>query len=165
MKAIQDYVHFLQEISQYFGLTIRSEHEFIHEFFEEKIPVFKIALLPDKKSSQTVIAFHVDIDPATAVQWWEQLRAIYPPLKVTANYITDHQGNTCVGETAEVLKRYLLEQEIISAYIESDMDDDAVLNKKPHLELLDNKIKDLTSQETALEAFHNLRKRTDDQCH
>ena len=93
-----------------------------------------------------------------------RLKHICPEIHLTSCYLRDHTGATCVGEDAEVLKMYMIEQEILSAWIKSNKDEEEAI-KLPEIIYPAAKPKVYTTIDAALKAFVTLTKKKEDKCH
>lgn len=114
--AYESYLTFLKYVSEAYKVTMAVEHKCIHEFSEGPIPLFKIIFGHDEKDAKNKIfvSFHIDISSVDAILWWNRFKTHYYDVKLMESYMKDDRGETFVGQTAEIIHRYKLEQEILS---------------------------------------------------
>lgn len=162
------YVAIVDRLKREYGLeTYDAEHEFIREFYEGPIPVFKLIMTApgeDGTPSVMLISFHIELDATAAIQWFLRVRSLDPHLHIAACYLKDAEGTSYVGEDAEILKMYMIEQDVIAAFIASDKDAADVLGQKlPGLE--PSPLKQFATYREALREFSKMQKRKGDISH
>lgn len=152
----------LNQMRNLYGLTSDQEHEAIHEFFEGPLPVFKLILVnSDEGPGFTMVSFHIEVQAAEAIQWYVRIRNLEPGLRVTACYLRDSAGTSYVGEDAQVLKLYMVEQDILSNYIQGTKDAEEIVNPKVAI-AKPSPLKTYSDYKTAINQFHRLTKKDGD---
>lgn len=127
------YLDVIKKLNETYGTTVEVEHQFIHEFFEGPHAIFKLILNDTPEHPGILlVSFHLDLPSPAAIQWFLRIRQLDPTLFMTGCYLKDAQGNSHVGDDADILKMYMLEQEVISAWIQSNKDEEEAL-KAPQL--------------------------------
>lgn len=126
-----DVWHFKQyvdDIAQRYGLGAHPEHDQIYEFYEaEEVPLFKLIFGPSDKSDNqnvVIVTFILGLDPVDAIQWFLRVRNVIPEVRLQASYFKDDNGETFLGEHAEIIKMYKDEQKVLSDYINSKQDEE-----------------------------------------
>lgn len=154
------YKEIVARINQLYGTTCDEEHEYINEFYEGPIPTFKLILSQDDpdRVGVMIISFHIEVEAAVAIQWFLRVRQLEPNLHITACYLRDADGVSYVGEDAHILRAYMIEQDILGAYIASDKGPEDVVNKKVQ-SIKPSPIKAYSDYRTALVAFQKLDKK------
>lgn len=161
------YEAILERLQKEYGLRIdRTEHTFITEFYEGPLPVFKLIMTSEDESQPAVliISFHLELGSPEAVQWFLRIRGLDPNLHISACYLKDAEGVSYVGEDAEILRMYMMEQDIISAWSQSDKDAADVLNQKLPT-LPPSPVKTYADYRKALIDFHKMKKSKGDVSH
>lgn len=155
------YTEILNQMRILYGLTSDQEHEAIHEFFEGPLPVFKLILVTsDEGPGFTMVSFHIEVQAAEAIQWFLRIRGLEPNLRVGPCYLRDTAGTTYVGEDAQVLKLYMVEQDILSNYIQGTKDAEEIVNKE--LATKPSPLKTYSDYKIAINQFHKLTKKDGD---
>lgn len=157
------YSEILKQVRNLYGLTSEIEHEYIHEFFEGPLPVFKLILVAanDDGPGFTMVSFHIEIEAAVAINWFMRIRALDPNLRVTACYLRDTTGESYVGDDAHVLKLYMIEQDIVSTFIQGTKDPEEIVNQKINL-VKPSPIKTYSDYKVAINQFKKLVKQEGD---
>jgi len=126
------YSEVVKQVKNLYGLASESEHEFIHEFFEGLLPMFKLILVApnDEGPGFVMVSFHIEVEAAVAIQWFSRIRTLDPNLRVTACYLRDSNGTSYVGDDAHVLRLYMVEQDLMSTFIQGNKDPEEIINKK-----------------------------------
>jgi hypothetical protein len=159
------YLGIIKQINETFGTTVEVEHSYIHEFLEGQNPIFKLILSAGDGTTPPVIiiSFHLETPTVDAIQWFLRVRQLDPTLHMTQCYIKDTQGNNYVGEDAEIFKMYAIEQQVITAYLNSNKDDEEILEaaQTPPVEP-PKATKTFATEKAALNEFNRVsRKKTD----
>jgi len=155
------YTDLIQEVCSLYAVTAEVEHEKVMEFFEGDIPLFKLILAQvneiDEKP-QIILSFHLETNSVYAIQWFLRLQDLCPDLKITHCYVKDASGATHVGEDAEIVNMYRIEQEVISAWIrENEQTDEENFENKLTTETAP--VEDVyTDRRKALLNFNKIRK-------
>lgn len=128
METYDNYITYVDEVADKYSLAVIQEHEQIHEFLEgENIPLFKLVYGPTNLTNNenvVVATFHLDLDPVDAIQWYSRLYTIIPNLRLQSSYYKDDRGETFIGEHAENVRHYKLEQKVITEWMESKRNDE-----------------------------------------
>ena len=128
------YEAILERLQREFGLKIdRSEHASITEFYEGPLPLFKLIMAQNEEAPETyslLVSFQIQLDIPTAIKWFANVRKLDPNTMIAPCYIKDAEGTSHVGEDAEIILMYMVEQDVISAFIASEKDAEEVLNAK-----------------------------------
>lgn len=157
------YSEIVKQVKTIYGLTSEAEHECIHEFFEGPLPVLKLILVAanDDGPGFLMVSFHIEIEAAEAIQWFIRIRSLDPNLRVTACYLKDSHGVSYVGDDAHVLRLYMIEQDIVSTFIQGNKDPEEIINQKVS-ELKPAPLKTYLDYRTALKHFTQLVKKDGD---
>lgn len=157
------YSEILTQVRNLYGLTSEPEHSCIHEFFEGPLPVFKLILVApnDDGPGFTMVSFHIEIEAAVAINWFVRIRTLDPNLRVTACYLRDSNGDSYVGDDAHVLKLYMVEQDIISSFIQGNKDPEDIVNQRV-IQAKPSPIKTYSDYRTAINQFKKLVKQEGD---
>lgn len=160
----QGYLEIIKKINELYGTTVDAEHEYIHEFYEGQLPLFKLLMSNTNEVQPPVliVSFHLELPTTEAIQWFLRIRQLDSSLHMTGCYLKDAEGNSHVGEDAEILRMYIIEQEVISAWIASNKDEKEVL-KKPQVTLKPTPT--FTSVQAAVAEFNRMGKKKSDQFH
>lgn len=158
----ENFILLINSLSDAYGIKPVVEHEFVYEFFEGGIPLFKLILsqLEDQSKSSIIASFHIELETTAAIQWFLRLRQLNPELLITGSYMKDAQGVTYVGEDAAILRIYMIEQEVISNWVSTeDSEEPPVVTKKP------NPTKSFGDYASALKEFQKMHKKKGDISH
>lgn len=161
------YEAILERLVKDFGLKLdRTEHPAITEFWEGPIPVFKLIMSTQEEGQPSVmlVSFHIELDSPSAIQWFARIRQLDPNLYVTGCYLKDEGGTSHVGEDADILRLYMIEQDIISAWMASDKDAADVLNQKLPC-VPPSPLKTFSDYRKALVEFQKMNKKKGDVSH
>ena len=149
-----------------FGLRQEEEHPAVREFYEGSIPIFKLILAEQDVDAPYVmlVSFHIEVESTSAIQWFARIRHYEPELRIARVYLKDADGASHVGDDAQILRMYMLEQDVISAYIASDKDASEVAGQqiptpKP------SPLKPITSYRHAVLEFQRMTKKKGDVSH
>jgi len=155
------YEAILERLQKDYQLTVdRSEHNSITEFFEGPLPLFKLIMTTPEGETPSVliVSFHIELDTSSAIQWFLRIRQLDPNLYISECYLKDAEGGSYVGEDAEILKMYMMEQDIIAAWTASDTDiSDFAQQELPTIP--PSPLKAFSSYKAALREFNKLQKR------
>ncbi len=160
------YTAILERLKTLYGLSSETEHEFIHEMYEGPLPIFKLLMTApsDSEPSILLVSFHLELDSPSAIQWYLRLRSLDPNVSITACYLKDADNTSYVGEDAEILRMYMIEQDVIAAYIASDVDAADVLNRElPTVK--PSPLKTYATYRAAIVDFHKRQKSKEDISH
>lgn len=161
------YEAILERLQNDFQLTVdRTEHAAITEFLEGPLPLFKLLMTTPEPDTPAllIVSFHIELDSPAAIQWWARIRHLDPNLHISACYLKDAEGVSYVGEDAEIMKMYMIEQDVISSWIASDKDAADVLNQKLP-SMVPSPIKSFHNYRKALTEFHRMKKSKGDVSH
>lgn len=161
----EQYLEIIKKINDTYGTTAEVEHRFIHEFFEGSIPVFKLILSKTDEAVPgiMIVSFHLDTAITTAIQWFVRLRQLDVHLHITGSYIKNGNGETYVGEEAELFKMYSMEQAIIAAWNRVSKPES---NSTRSLSITSNLVKRITTAaDAAIAEFEKNAKNKDDTFH
>lgn len=157
------YAEILNQVKNLYGVRPEQEHEFIHEFFEGPLPLFKLILVDGDINGPgyVMVSFHIEIEAAEAIQWFARIRALEPNLRVTACYLRDSNGMSYVGEDAHILRLYMIEQDIISSYIQGNKDPEEIVNARATV-VKPSPLKTYSDYKLAINEFNKLQKKEGD---
>lgn len=157
------YSEILRQVRNLYGVSSEPEHDCIHEFFEGPLPLFKLILVAanDDGPGFTMVSFHIEIEAAVAINWFLRIRALDPNLRVTACYLKDTNGESYVGDDAHVLKLYMIEQDIVSTFIQGTKDPEEIVNQKV-VPVKPSPIKTYSDYRVAITQFKKLTKQEGD---
>lgn len=160
------YMELIKKLNELYGTVVFVEHSFIHEFYEGDIPLFKLILSSSDETQPPIliISYHVELPSPAAIQWFLRIQQIDPNLHITGCYLKDAQGISHVGEDAEILRMYVIEQEVISAWIKSDQEEKEML-EKPNLNPPTPPSPVFVDIDTATTEFNKMSKKKDDTFH
>jgi hypothetical protein len=118
------YAAIAEQLVTEFGLRVEEEHPAVREFYEGPVPIFKLILAEEDIDAPPVmlVSFHIELESTYAVQWFAKIRHYDHELRIARVYLKDADGASHVGDDAQILRMYMLEQDVISAYIASDKD-------------------------------------------
>lgn len=158
------YTDVVNQITNLYGVTAVQEHEFITEFCEGPLPIFKlISVTQDDGTNFLMLSFHIEVEAVIAIQWFVRVRALDPDVRVTACYLRDASGVSHVGEDAHILRLYMIEQDIMSSFIQSDKDPHDVVNESAKvLSTKPSPVKTYADYRNAIDAFNKLEKKKGD---
>lgn len=159
------YEAIVARLQKEFSLTAdRSEHPAITEFFEGPLPLFKLIIAQDEDLTTSLyVSYQIQLDIPSSIQWFMRLRNLDPNIVVAPSYIKDSEGNSYVGEDAEIILMYMVEQDVITAFVQSDKDAEDIVNKKALPQA--SPVKVYSNYKKALTEFKNLRKGKQDVSH
>lgn len=126
------YEAILERLQTQYGLRIdRSEHPSITEFWEGPLPLFKLIMAQNDGTDvmSLLMSFQIQLDIPTAIQWFAKVRQLDPNTMIAPCYIKDADGTSHVGEDAEIVLMYMVEQDIIAAFMQSERDPEDVLSQ------------------------------------
>lgn len=156
------YSEILKQVRNLYGLTSDQEHIYVHEFFEGPLPLFKLILVngSDEGPGYTMISYHIEVEAAEAVQWFLRVRNLEPNLRLGPCYLRDQNGMSYVGDDAHVLRLYMIEQDILSNYIQGTKDAEEIINSKATPK--PSPLKTYADYKIALKQFNKLTKKEGD---
>lgn len=160
------YEAILERLQNEYGIKVdRTEHVGIAEFYEGPLPLFKLILAQNEgtETYSALVSFQIQLDIPTAVQWWVRLRNLDPNLMVAASYIKDAEGTSYVGDDAEIALMYMIEQDVISSWMQSEKDAEEVLNQK--ISHAPSPARVYTNYRKALQEFNKMKKNKGDVSH
>lgn len=163
----QTYKDVIKGLTEHYGLNALKEHKFIYEFFEaEEVPLFKL-IYGFKESEQKnilIATFHIDLNPADAIQWFLRIEHLHPKIRLQECYIKDDRGETFLGTQAEALRQYKLEQEALYNWTSDKEEAEKYVKARV---LGRNRIKNQSFIEDtdAMIEFNRMVKPEDDECH
>lgn len=156
------YGEIITQIKNLYDVSYEAEHQYIHEFSEGPIALFKLILVNSNEGkSFMMVSFHIEVEAMDAIQWFMRIRALDPNLRVTACYLKDSNGESYVGEDAQILKLYMIEQDIISTFIEGTKDPEEILNRADAV-VKPSPLKTYSNYKLALGGFKKLTKKDGD---
>lgn len=113
------------------NLTVdRSEHEAIAECSAGSLQLFKLGYSKNDTGTFLFVSFHLELDSVDAIQWYLRLRQLEEGIGLAPCYVVDSEGVTFTGEDAEIMRMYMVEQDVIATFMASNLDADEVLNAK-----------------------------------
>ena len=123
----------IERLQAEYSLSVdRSEHESIVEFYEGPLPLFKLIVTtpPERTGPTLLISYHIELDAPSAIQWFLRVRHLDPNLMISESYLKDSKGVSYVGEDADILKMYMVEQDVVAAYMQSEKDAEDILEQE-----------------------------------
>ena len=165
MAALETYMMLVKQLTEAYKLNFYMEHKFIHEFFEEKIPLFKLiyAVDPKTKDNRVLVSFHLDMDAVDAIQWFDKICTSYPNARLAECYYKDDMDETYLGQDAEVIKMYKLEQEIVTKWLEQGEEKAKKFAESQIAGRERPKGKSFTDRDEAFAEFHKMQKGEEDE--
>jgi hypothetical protein len=162
----QYFIEIIKRLDNLYGTRSEEEHRFIYEFYDGPIPLFKLILnqLEGEKSGSLIASFHIELDATSAIQWFLRIRQLDPNLHITGSYLKDRNGTSYVGEDAAILRAYMVEQDIITAWLKSDKNASEVF-EEPIQEIKPSPIKVFTDYKLAITKFQQMQKKKGDISH
>lgn len=163
---LEYYEAILERLSKEYGLTLDREHQFVTELLEGPLPLFKLILSEgeNEEAGIMIVSYHLEMRPPDTIQWFMRLRNLDPNLHMTASYIKDANGDSHVGEDAEILRMYMIEQDVITAWMASNKDAAEVLGKDLPLPK-PSPVKSYNTYRQALIEFQKMQKKKGDISH
>lgn len=164
----EKYIEIIKDLNDAYGTAVDVEHEFIHEFYENQIPLFKLILGDpgDGQDALLIISFHLDLPATSAIQWFLRITSLHKDANLSAPYIRDSNGDSYVGEDAEIVRMYALEQEILSTWIKSERtEEEATARIEKEVESPEEPPKTFATVKAAVAAFKRLGKKKNDTLH
>lgn len=161
------YEAILERLQKDYDLHIdRSEHPGITEFYEGPLPLFKLILSAPEEDNPAIliVAFHIELDSPTAIQWYTRIRGLDPNVHLSACYLKDAEGTSYVGEDADIMRQHMMEQDLLSSWAASDIDPEEILGQKPPIPP-PSPIKTFSNYKKAIVAFHRMKKNKKDLSH
>lgn len=115
----QEYLYVIGKAKDGYKLDVDVEHRNIHTFYQNKVPLFKLIFgkFSDQEFDSILVSFHIDIKSSKAVTWYANLYKITPFIAVTDHYIEDDQGETYLGEDADIIKNLKLQRNILEHWL------------------------------------------------
>lgn len=165
MTTYETYLDLIKMLTERYSIRQEIEHKFIHEMFEAEIPLFKLIFAYNDKTkvNSILLSFHIDSAALDAVLWYSRIYNMYPGVKLTDSYMKDSRGETFLGQDAEVLRRYKLEQEILGDW--SGTKEEAAEFAKAPVRRKRPKSSQLVTKDKALEEFNQMVSGDDDEYH
>lgn len=126
MAALETYHSLIKKLIDQYHLKVYQEHEFIFEFFEGDLPLFKLIFGRDdeKAYNKIVLSFHLETSVVDAIQWYVKVTNWYADTRLTDSYFKDDSGESYIGQDAEILRRYKMEQEVVSSWLDGESDEE-----------------------------------------
>lgn len=155
------YGEMIPRVETLYGVTAKREHDFIYEFSEGPLPIFKLILVHnDEGPGFIMVSYHIEVEAAIAIQWFFRLREIEPNLRVGPCYLHDSDGTPHVGEDAQILRLYMIEQDIISNFMQGNREPEEIVNSttKPP----PSPLKTYATYKAAITSFNKLEKKDGD---
>ena len=159
----------LADLESRFGLSIdRGVHPNLVECLEGPIPLFNLILDLDgddeSEAGLMYVSFHIELDAPTAIQWYHRLVIYDKDLAMTGVYLKDAEGETYVGEDAQVLRLYMMEQDIVAKWMTTERDPEDIFN--PNLKVPGpSPMKTFSDYKKAFREFRDMRKKKNDVSH
>jgi len=127
-----EYILLISKLKDNFGLTEDVEHKYIHIMKEGTVQLFRIIFGydPETNANELYLSFHLDINPVDSIMWYQRIKQAYSKVKLLECYFQDQRGETYTGQAAEVIRHYILEQEVISNWKSDDEQTDKYVNAK-----------------------------------
>lgn len=154
----------LDKLHNTYGLKMQRDHERICTLFEGDLEVFKLmyGFNEEKKQEELVVTFHLDINPALAIRWFNAMHNLDPFLSLKECYYIDDRNEIYYGQAAEAIRAYKDQQQVISDFLETDEDPKEFILDKVYGRLK----KDIfTDKDEALKEFNIVNKSDDDTEH
>lgn len=142
------------------------EHNFVVEFYEGPIPLFKLLAQEETESNPAIIiaSFHLELDIVAAIQWFLRIRALDPNLHLTSAYLKDVSGVTYIGADAHALYLHTVQQAAVQEFIEASNSDEA--NTPHHIERArPSAPRVFTNVASAMQTFQKMQKKKGDVFH
>lgn len=158
------YAEIVNQVKILHGLRSEREHEFVHEFFEGPIPLFKLILANNEERPFVAASFHIEMEASDAIQWFARVRSLDANLRIAPCYLRDSDGTSYVGEDAQILRLYMLEQDIISRYVSGNKDPEEIVNARTPA-IKPSPLKTYSDYKHAISEFNKLKKKDGDTEH
>lgn len=159
------YHEIVKRMCELYGTRAEPEHEFVYEFFEGSIPLFKLILTQNVSAPNfIVVSFYLELDSTAAIQWYLRIRSLDPGVHLSACYLKDRDGTTYVGEDAYIMRMYMVEQDTIAAYLASNKEPEDIFNNKVKPPK-PSPVKTYADYRKAIVAFQGLEKKPGDHEH
>lgn len=156
----------IAQLNKVYGTKSDVEHEFIHEFFEGPIPLFKLILseTDDGRAGAMIASFHIELDSVDAIQWFLRVRELDPELQITGCYLKDEDGVSYVGEDAAILRMHMIEQDLATAWAHS-IAQEAGPDDQPPVPLKLSPLRAFNTYKATLIEFQKMKKKKGDISH
>lgn len=124
VTVYDEYQRLIKHLKTLYGCTFEKVDDFIHVCVEGKYEAFRLMFgtFADVRGDAIVLSFHLQVDPALAIQWFVRMQHIYPLIRVAECYFKDDDGKIHMGKDARLIKHYKDEQTILSNYAGSKED-------------------------------------------
>lgn len=167
MKTFTDYCILLDNLSKKYNLTLYKEQEVVYELSNGNTPIFKLMYNKLKKSEEFVIvlSFHLDTNCIDAIDWYIKITHLVPEILLTESYYKDDYGESYLGQTAEVIKQYKLEQSILGNWTKGSEEVKSFVKNKISGRQRPEREKGYTSSKDAEKEFYIMQKEDEDKCH
>lgn len=119
----QQYLFVIGKLKDIYQVEVDVNHRDVHTFYYQKIPVFKLLFgefqtaNQKEKEQAIVVSFHIDLKVTEAVQWWINIHAIHPLIKVAEVYVEDDKGESYLGEDARMIQSLKYQREILDHWL------------------------------------------------
>lgn len=113
--AYETYIALIKHLCEAYSITFKTEQKYVHEIYEGEIPLFKLMYGYDEKRNINVVlvSFQLDLAILDAIQWWTRIVKTYGTARLMDSYFKDDRGETFLGQSAEVLRMYKIEQRVL----------------------------------------------------
>lgn len=121
ITPFQQYLYVIGKLKDVYKLDVEVPHRDIHTFFQGKTPIFKLLFgeYIETGDSNIVISFHIDVTSVDIIQWFLNVQALHPLLKIADHYLEDDKGETYLGEDADAIKNLKKHQEVLAEWLDN----------------------------------------------
>lgn len=116
-----EYIYVIGKLKDIYNLHVDVDHKNIHTFYKDKKPLFKLfyGMFSKEDDYSIVVSFHLDLLHIEVIQWFYNIYAIHPLLRIHDSYIEDSNGEYYLGEDALALKELYEAQKVLSHWLEN----------------------------------------------
>lgn len=117
----EQYLFVIGKLKDTYKLDIEVDHRDIHTFYKDKRPLFKLfyGMFTKEDDPCIVVSFHIDMYHPEAIQWFINIYALHPLIRMHDSYIDDDNGETYLGEEAVALQEMRRTQHVLEHYLEN----------------------------------------------
>lgn len=96
----EDYMTFVVAMAEKHGMFAYEVHPHVHEIGSETVPYFR--LMWHAEQASPMISFHIETRNSDAIQYYASAKNMCPNLILGESYYTTYNGETFVGEDADI---------------------------------------------------------------